>query len=435
MNKETVVSILNDWNYWKKDLYAGVSRDTYIQKLANFLETPQVVVITGPRRAGKSILMRQLAKRLMSQGIDRNAILMVNFEDPRFGELDTIMLQQVYETYLESLQPKQIPYLFLDEVQEVREWEKWVRMMHELGKAKIIISGSNAKLLSHELATLLTGRYASVTVFPLSFRERLFFDGIDVNSDLDFAQQKMAINTQLTDYMDFGSFPHVVLSPEKQQLLHNYFEDVLNKDLIRRFKIRKQAALETLARFYLSNIACPVTFNAAERLLNISADTAEKFSHYFEDAYLFFFLKRFSLRAREREKSPRKVYSIDTGLANAVGFKMSHNKGRLAESIVFLHLLRQQADYPRLSVFYWKDVSQKEIDFVVKDGETVRQLLQVCWDLSDVRTKEREVSALLKGMDALGQREGTIISESFEGEETHDDKTIIYRPLWRWLLA
>lgn len=435
MDKNTIIAVLNDWNFWRNELTLGFARGKYIARLHDLLASPQVVVVTGPRRAGKSYIMRQLAADLISKGIPKENILIANFEDPRFGKLDAEFLQKIFETYLEYLSPKGEIYTFLDEVHEVKEWEKWVTMMHELNKARVIITGSNAKLLSRELSTLLTGRHVDMTVFPLSFEERLFFDGIEIKDQLDLASRKIGINTVFRDYIENGSFPNVALSKEKKQVLLNYFEDIINKDLIKRFKIRKTEQLTSLAMFYLSNVACPITFNSAEKFLNISADTALKFSGHFEEVYLFFFLKRFSLRVKEQLKSPRKVYSVDTGLANTMGFRTGENIGRLAESLVFMHLMRQVSTSPEASIYYWKDLQHREVDFVVKEGQKVSQLIQVCWEFTGPDVKERETKPLIKAMNEFGLNEGTVITGDLRTEENiGDNRRIHYLPIIEWLL-
>lgn len=153
---------------------------------------------------------------------------------------------------------------------------------------------------------------------------------------------------------------------KKSQILLNYFEDILNKDVIKRFKIRKIEQLNNLAKFYLSNISSLVTFSSLEKSLKFSADTIEKFSGYLEDAYILFFLKRFSFKIKEQQKSPRKVYAVDTGLANTIGFRFTQNLGRLAENLVFLELKRKEILQPQLELYYWKDVHHREVDFLIK---------------------------------------------------------------------
>jgi len=435
MDKNEIIKILEDWNFWRRGLDSGIKRPFYIDKLTKLLQTNQILIITGARRSGKSFIMRQLAKELTMEGVESNNILMVNFEDPRFTELNAKTLQNIYETYLEFLNPSGQPYIFLDEVQEVKEWEKWVRTVHELRKAKIVISGSNAKLLSGELATLLTGRHLDLTIFPLSFEEYIIFNNISIKDQIDIINRHIEIKGLIKKYLEFGSFPEVVLTEGKNQILLNYFEDILNKDIIRRFRIRKAEKLKSLAKFYLANISSPITFSSMEKFLETSADTIEKFSSYLETSYLVFFLKKFSFKVKEQEKSPRKVYAIDTGLANTVGFRFSENIGKVAENIVFLALKRKQATNPYLELYYWKDVHHHEVDFVVKEGLKIDSLIQVCWELNRLETKNRQVKVLIKAMDEFKLKEGLIITEEYEGKEKIKDKEIIYIPLWKWLLG
>jgi len=435
MNKNEIIEILQDWNFWKRDLEAGIKRPIYLNKLKGFLKTGQIVTITGARRVGKSFLMRQLIRSLITDGVDRNNILMVNFEDPRFTELDVRTLQRTYEVYLEFLNPKGEIFIFLDEVQEVSGWERWVRTIHELNKAKLVISGSNAKLLDKELSTLLTGRHIDLVVFPLSFKEYLAFNRVDLKDRPDFVSKRIEIEGFFRKYLEWGSFPEVVLlSYERKQMLLHYFEDIINKDLIRRYRIRKSDRLNSLAKFYLTNISSSITFSSLEKFLNISADTVEKFSRYLEDAYLLFFLKRFSFKVKEQEKSPRKVYAIDTGLANTIGFRFSQNLGRLAENIVFLELVRRKTlEKNNLELYYWKDPQHREVDFVLKESLNVTQILQVCWEINRPETKAREIKALLKAMEKLKLNEGFVITDDLEKEENVRGKKIRYVPLWKWL--
>jgi len=222
---------------------------------------------------------------------------------------------------------------------------------------------------------------------------------------------------------------------KKNQILLNYFEDILNKDIIKRFKIRKIEQLNNLAEFYLSNISSLVTFSSLENSLKFSADTIEKFSGYLEDAYILFFLKRFSFKIKEQQKSPRKVYAVDTGLANTIGFRFTQNLGRLAENLVFLELKRKEILQPQLELYYWKDVHHREVDFLIKKSLRVEELIQVCWDVTESRTKNREIRTLLKAMDEFRLKRGLVITEDFELEEDFNGKKIKYTPLWKWFLG
>ncbi|ROL59461.1 ATP-binding protein [Bacteroidetes/Chlorobi group bacterium MS-B_bin-24] len=434
MEKNEIIKILYDWNFWDRDLATGIERGPYVERLLRYLDTGLVCVVTGARRSGKSYIMRQAVKRLIDKGVERNEILMINFEDPRFPKLDVTLLQKIYETYLEFLSPKETPYIFLDEVQEVEGWEKWVRTMREIKQGKIVVSGSNAKLLSKELATLLTGLHIDLTIFPLSFKEFLSFNDVNLKNKLEIEVREVEIKSLLRKYFEFGSFPEVVLNKEKKEILMRYYDDVINKDLIKRYKIRKVEQMKSLSRFYLTNVANLTTFTSLEKHLNISTDTIEKFSEHLAEAYLLFLLKRFSFKVREQDKSPKKVYTIDIGLANTVGFRFSENLGRLAENIVFLELKRKAQNNPNFEIFYWKDEYHKEVDFVIKEGLKVTQLIQVCFNILDEKTKRREIGALIKAMNEFELNEGIVITEDFESEQEIEGKRILFFPLWKWLI-
>lgn len=422
MSKNEIIEILKDWNFWDRPLDCGITRPEYLSRIRALLESRQVISITGCRRSGKSYLMRQAAADLIKSGVDSRQILMVNFEDPRFIKLDVRLLQDIYEAYTEYMPAGSNPYIFLDEIQEVEGWERWVRTFHELKKAKVCISGSNAKLLSHELGTVLTGRHLDLTVFPLSFKEFLSFRGLP-----------SANSAALREYLEIGGFPEAVSSAHRQEILLSYFEDILNKDLLRRFRVRKPEQLKSLAKYYLSNNSSQITFNSFEKSFEISANTAKKFSGYLEDAYFVLFLKRFSLKMKVQEKSPRKAYCIDTGLANSIGFRFSRNWGRLAEAAVFLELKRRQFVAIDSELYYWKDPQHREVDFIVKEGVKPAQAIQVCWQTGDLKTKEREVKGLLKAMAELSLKEGVVITEEHEEEQDISGRKIRFIPLVKWL--
>ncbi|MEK9151393.1 MAG: ATP-binding protein [Patescibacteria group bacterium] len=436
MNKNELIEILEDWNFWQKDLKTGLTRDSYLDILEGRLPSEQIKVIVGARRSGKSYIMRQLAKWLMEKkGVNKCNILIINFEDPRFTGLDTGLLQQALDVYLETYKPKGEIYVFLDEIQEIPRWEKWVRTTQELGKANLIISGSNSKLLSSELATVLTGRHLDMTVMPLSFAEFLKFKDLEIKNEPGLVREGIASKSLLKEFIEFGSFPLVVLGQDKESILLAYFDDVVSKDLIKRYKIRKTEAIKSLIRFYLSNISSPVTFTSSGKFLGISAVSVERFSAYLETSYVVFFLKRFSFKVKEQERSPRKVYAVDTGLANIVGFRFSGNFGKLAENVVFLELKRRSYFHPDMEIYYWKSLAQEEVDFVVKKNTDVTELIQVCWNVRDMNTKKRETRALLKAMAEFSLDRGLIITEDFEGEDDFDGKKIRYVALRKWLLG
>jgi len=332
------------------------------------------------------------------------------------------------------LDPEHKPCILLDEIHLIDNWERWVRTTNELDKAKVIVSGSNAQLLSGELATVLTGRHLDLFVFPVCFEEFLRFRSLEINDKLDMIHKKIDIKRLLREYFEFGGFPQVVLSKKKKEILVSYFDDILNKDVIRRYNIRKIDELIYLAKFYLTNISSPVTFTSLEKVLNITADTIETFSSYLKNAFLIFFISKFSFSVKNQQKAPRKVYSIDVGLSNAVGFRFSKNIGKIAENIVAVELKRKQSRNLLTEIYYWKDYQQNEVDFVIKEGLKIKGLVQVCWDISSVETRKRETRALLKASKELKCNNLLIITGEYEDEEKVGNKKILYTPLWKWLL-
>ena len=433
MDKKELIEILQEWNFWKKELDTGKERELYLEKCLRFLNVNVVVSIIGIRRSGKSYIMRQTIKKLIEKGTESKNILMVNFEDRRFAEFYPKFLDEIYETYIEFLKPDKEQFIFLDEIHNVPKWEKWVRTMHELGKGKIIISGSSSSLLTGELASILTGRHLDVFIFPLSFREFLHFKSIKIEDKLDLIAKKIEIKRALSQYIEYGGFPEVVLSNEKKQLLLTYFDDILTKDIEKRYKLKETEKLRALARFYLTNISNTITFNSIKQFLDTTTNTIQKFSSYLEEVNMLFFVKRFSFKVKEQEKSARKLYAADVGLANAVGFRFSSNLGRIAENLVAIELRREER-LGNMEIYYWQDIQKREVDFIVKKEQKIRQLIQVCWNINEYKTKEREIKALLKASKELKCANLLVITENYETEEKIDSKKVKYIPLWKWLL-
>ncbi len=435
MRKEELLEILADWNLWAETgtIDTGIKRDKYLDTLVELVTgTSQIICISGIRRSGKSTIIRQIAKELIKE--KKADTLIINFEDERFLERNLKLLIDIRDTYLEKVRPKSKPYIFLDEIQNVPGWEKFARGMHERSEAKIIVSGSSSKLLSAEFATLLTGRHIMFFVYPLSFEEFLKFNKVAFKNEAEMLAKRIQIKQYLQEYLEFGGFPEVSLSLDKKRILLAYFETMIIRDIIERFDIRDREKIKTLAKYYLTNISSPVSFNKISRFLNIPLTTVERFSDYLETADIIFFLKKYSYKFKEQHKAERKAYSTDVGLSNAIGFRFSQNTGNIMENVVAIELKRRQAFEPGMEIYYWKDFQQKEVDFVVKKGLAVSQLIQVCSNIHNLQTKEREIQSLARAMDEFNMNAGLIITADFEGEEVIKGRKIIYRPLWKWLL-
>lgn len=428
MEKEKIIEILDEWNFWSKTPDYGILRDGYLQRFEKMKATKQVVFITGVRRSGKSTLMKQHIKEMIDGGDDKRNSLYINFEEPKFiGELSVDFLIDTFDAYLEIVQPTSTPNLFLDEIQHIEGWERFVRALHEKGGANIFVSGSSARLLSKELGTALTGRHVDIHVYPLTFREFLDFNNLTLETTLDIVSNKLKIRQMIRDYLSFGGFPLVVLFEGKNEILRDYFDDIILRDIAERYRVLKIDKLRSLAKYYLTNIGSPSSFRKIANFIGISLDSVERYSHYFSDAYLIFFVKKFSYSLKEQEKNPRKVYAIDPGLRNIVSFKFSEDVGKLYENTVFLELYRRGKE-----VYYHKD--KHECDFVVKRGETIAQALQVCYSFTG-HTREREIAGLIEAMDEFKLSEGTIITDEMETVEKHGEKSIRFVPLWKWLLG
>ncbi|OGJ15722.1 hypothetical protein A3K73_04035 [Candidatus Pacearchaeota archaeon RBG_13_36_9] len=430
MDKSLILGILNDWNYWKKDLPAGIARHFFSEKISQKAKTMEIIVIKGIRRCGKSTLLSQYCQNLIDGGVNKEDILIVNFEDPRFIGLDLDALNKIYEIYLTEFNPSKKHYVILDEVQVVAAWEKFARFLHENKKINVLVTGSNSKLLSSDYATVITGRHLDIQAYPLSFREFLIFNKIDISDELDKISKRHVIQRNLKEFMKWGGFPKVTLTvreDDKVDLLKNYFRDILIKDIAARYKIKELQKLEELAKYYLTNISTLSSVNKISKILDISLGTAERFSGYLSDSYMISFIPKFSWKKKEQIINPKKVYCADIGLRNSVSFLFKEDYGRIAENIVYNHLYSKENE-----IFYWK--GKQECDFIVKNGLKKYRAIQACWNISKPETKERELKGLAEACKELKLKEGLIITEDLENEETVEGIKIKYIPLWKWLL-
>lgn len=431
LTPEQIIEILIESNFWRQDQNVGIERTNYLNRLSDLAREGMAVTIVGPRRSGKSTIMYQLIKRLIDGGVPRENTLHVNFEDPRFyGELNPQFMSKLFDAYMMILRPKGKVYIFLDEVQNVAGWERFVRFLVDQQRHAIYITGSSSSLLSKELGTLLTGRHLDLTIYPLSFSEFLFFKGIKLDNQLDLLSQKTKIRRLVGEYMRWGGFPAAVLGKNKQEILLNYMGDILSRDIVERYNIKKVNNLKTLSKYYMTNCASLISFNSIKGFINMPVDTVERYSEYLNNAFLFFYLKRFSYSLKEQEKNLRKVFCIDSGLRNAVSMGFSEDRGKVLENIVFLNFLQKGNE-----VYYWKDKQGYEVDFIVVEGGKVTGVYQVSYSVREARTKTRETNALIRALICFDLKEGTIITENQEMEETLKGFRIRYMPVWKFLLS
>jgi uncharacterized protein len=434
MNKEKIIETLLLWNFWERDIGTGIPRERYLKRVKKYLTTDEIVAVTGVRRSGKSTILLQVLSELFKQKIPKNNTLYVNFEDPAFYNALTVeILDSVWQAYIDYLKPKGRVYLVLDEVQRIKGWERWARSKYDRKEAvKIFVTGSNAELLSPEFATVLTGRHLQLSVAPLDFSEFLEFRGMVAQADPLWAlKKKKDLKRLALEYLKIGGFPKIVLSEDellRKELLSQYFNDILTKDVVERHKIKDISKLKNLALFYSANFTRAYSFNKIKKVADfaLSLDSVHRFSHYLEDSFLISFLPRFSYSLKNQMQAQRKVYLIDNGIYNAIAFKFSEDKGKLLENAVFQHLKNTHAE-----VYFFSE--KKEVDFVCKDGLKIKELINVCYSLDNKETLLRETSALVEGMKYFKIKESKIIISEGEADTlTENGFKISIVPFYQW---
>lgn len=396
-----------------------------LNQIKEFIRIKHAVVITGIRRCGKSVFLSQIINKFFKR------YYYINFEDERIADFELKDFNVLYETCLELFGKAET--FFLDEVQNIRGWERWVRRMYE-NNFKFFITGSNARLLSKELATLLTGRHLQFSIFPFSFRETLNFYKVDFKKeDLYSSKKRARILKHFSDYIKTGGFPEF-LKYKKREILQEYFNNIIERDVAERYNIGNIHQIKELARYLVTNTGNLTTYNRLKKLTEIkSVNTVIKYLSYLENAYLLFKLPYFSYSLKKQMANPFKVFVIDSGLRDAVSFSFSKDLGRIYETITAIELKRRSQE-----IYYWKNVQQEEVDFVIKYGQKVKELIQVCYNLKDLRTEQREIRALIKASKELKCNNLLVITEDYEAEEIFSwfgvKRKINFIPLWKWLL-
>ena len=390
-----------------------------IDKIKELKALKHVVVITGIRRAGKSFFLSQIAKTFYT------SYYYLNFEDERLYKFSVEDFELFYQTAIELFGESRT--IFLDEVQNIKGWERWVRRMHDEG-FKLYLTGSNASLLSKELGTLLTGRHIPIILFPFSFIEFLHFKEFDFkNEDLYITERKAKIVKYFEEYVQKGGFPEFLKS-ENIDILQGYFNDILQRDIVQRYSVKYPMQLKELARYVITNSGKLMSYNKLRQVSELkSTNTVIKYVDYMKTAYLIFTVPFFSYSLKQQLRNPFKVYSIDVGLRNAISFGFSKDFGRIYENIVALHLLRKGCE-----VYYWKGIKGEEVDFVVKKANRIEHLVQVTYELEE--NKDREIKSLISASKELKCNSLIMLTKEYEGEEKIKNKIIRYIPLWKWLL-
>ncbi|MGL4520889.1 MAG: ATP-binding protein [Phocaeicola sp.] len=382
------------------------------------LSAKQIKLITGPRRVGKStqaLLMLQ-GKNFAYLNFDDNSLLSHWDEDHAMALLDIVY--------------PEFEYLLLDEVQNLDNWDLWVSKLYRNG-LNMVITGSNAKLLSSEMATVLTGRYLQIEMYPFSLFE--IFEWNKMNLYHIKEEEVIKAKLLLDDYLHNGGYPETV---EARNITHSYlstlFDSIIWKDVAKRHNVRNINDLNNLAMYLVSNFCNPLSYNDIANDLGLSSvATTKKFMGYLNEPYLFYYLPRYNNKLKLMKKAPQKVYIIDNGLVSSKAFSLSENLGRLLENQVFIELLRRGYNTEK-SLFYYRSRNDKESDFVTRQGNRIESLIQVCYDMTSLKTEKREVNSLVECADELKCTNLIIITAEEERMIKVNDYTIKVIPISKW---
>src|SRR3989338_5814008 len=377
MIKETI------YEYWDKELPEVFPREVETDS------SDLINDVVGIRRCGKTFMMFSKIRELLKK-VNKKSTIYINFENRKLFPLNTNYFNEIIEfIHSEKLLENGKVYLFLDEVQKIDGWEKFVRSIYDefKGKIKIFVSGSNASLLSKDYGTLLTGRHLSKTLMPLSFKEFLRFKKYEIKKVLT-EKDRANIKKFLEEYLDFGGFPEVVLSENKEQMLSQLFNDILTKDILSR-NIRKESTIEEFSYYLAGNVSSLLSFNKManyfkSRGIKISVPTIESYFGLIKNSFLFFDNLIFSYKIKDQFQNPKKIYCIDNGIFNFIGLKFSKDYGKMYENSVFLKLKKESFDNRLINIFYWKNILHEEVDFVVNEGLKAKQLIQVCYNTENL---------------------------------------------------
>jgi len=429
--KNIISQLIDDFH--ERKLPEPVIRDKKFSEI-----TGKADVVIGMRRSGKTWFCYQKIKELIASGTKKEEILYLNFEDDRLLDFNVHNFQEILDVYFGKYPEHRDTQckFFFDEIQRIDQWEMFIRRLLDTENLQIFITGSSSKLLSSEIATTLRGRSLPIEIFPFSFEEFLRFHGLFPDRPGTFGANTVSIlRKAVNDYLEMGGFPEIQKLDRdlRIEVLQGYIDSVLLKDIIERHKISNIHVLKHLVRHIMNSSGGQFSVNKFYNTMKSMSIKCTKNNLYayldhLADAFLFYKVPIHSRSEKSRLINPAKIYTIDTGLLNAMTFRNSYNYGPLLETMVFMHLRRWGYDTE-----YVNTKDGYEADFFARhkiSGEA--QLIQVCWDLSDKKTFERELRGLKSAMEELSLPTGTLI--------TWDDETIIEDkikviPIWKWLVG
>jgi hypothetical protein len=391
-----------------------------------WLDSSLIKVVLGPRRAGKSVFSLMLLKS--------RTFAYFNFDDEILASEGGIatdeLMKQLHAVY------GNIKTILFDEIQNLPNWELFVNRLHREGY-NLVLTGSNARLLSKELATALTGRHIPIEILPFDFMEFLQAKKYEIDLEYGSVPQKRGELLKLMDeYLIHGGFPEVVVSNiDSKDYLEVLFDSLLLKDVVQRHKVKFSSQIGNLGSHLINNFASPYSLRKLQNILDLkSVTTTEKYVKYLEEAYMIFSLLRYSTKSTQRIKSPKKVYVVDNGFVSAKAIQHSPDKGRLVENLVFVELVKRGYK-PNENMFYYKTRNEREVDFVLKKGVEISELVQVCYEARKSEVEQRELKALVEASNELNVKKLTILTWGEKRIIESSGKTVNVIPLWEWLIG
>lgn len=401
--------------------YVERNKDPFGKK---WLDSNLIKVVLGPRRAGKSVFSLMLLR-------DR-PFMYFNFDDEVLASMDGIdtdeLMKGLHAVYGD------VKNLLFDEIQNLPKWELFANRLQREGY-NLIVAGSNAQLLSKELATHLTGRHMPIEILPFDFKEFVRAKNYVVNPEYSLLpEQHGKLINLLEEYLFSGGFPEVVVDrADPKDYLAILYDSILFKDVVKRHKVKFASRIGNLGSHLINNFASLHSLRRLQDLLGLkSVTTTERYTAYLEEAYLIFSLHQYSFKSIQRIKSPKRIYVVDNGFVNAKAIQHSPDRGKLMENLVFIELVRR-GNRPNLELFYYKTRNGREVDFVIKKGFRAVGLIQVAYEINpDV--ERREVKALVEAGRELEVDDLMILTWDEKREVKKNGLAIQFKPIWEWLL-
>ena len=416
MNKDRLTEILLDQKETFSIKSGLIERDV---PLDNYISTSLIVIITGVRRCGKSSLLFLIKEKM---NIDESDYCYFNFDDERITN-DIALLESIDNLHKELYGNE--PVLFFDEIQNISGWEKFINRLYEQGR-KIFITGSNASILSSEIASSLTGRNKVLELMPFSFSEYLRFKKTGNLPAQLSTKQRLQITAAFEQYIIVGGFP-LMVKENDPEILNSYFKDILYRDIIARYRLSQVDEIKQIGIYFFSNIAKLFSYSTLQKISSVkSLSSIKNYLSYYSHSYLFYYLSKFDYSLKKQTYNPRKVFAIDQGFIHRIGFNFSANKGRILENIVFLELKRRKKE-----IYYF--TGKGECDFVVKQGLHITDAIQVTYLLNN-ENLEREVGGLQEVKDQFNLSNVKLLYYDIEINKQQIPPGVQLIPVWKWLI-